>query len=81
MTALYFQNPSNGYEEKVSYVGLFCLLFGFLYFVVKGIWTHALLGLVLAGMTCGISWLIYPFFARGIVERYYLRRGWVPVIK
>jgi hypothetical protein len=33
----------------------------------------------LAFLTFGISWLIYPFFARRIVETNYLRKGWVPV--
>ena len=25
------------------------------------------------------AWLIYPFFAHGIIYRMYARRGWVPV--
>ena len=57
-----FRNPSNGYTEKVSmFVWLWVLLFGGFYFIVKGVWTHAIAGFLLAFPTCGISWLIYPF--------------------
>jgi hypothetical protein len=77
--ALTFRNPTNGYTETASAPWLWCLLFGFLYFAVKGIWTHAVASLLLAALTAGLSWLIYPFFARGIVKRHYLRSGWVHV--
>ena len=63
-----FRNPNNGYEEEVSnLVWLWCLLFGFIYFAIKGVWTHAIVGLVLAMVTMGFSWLIYPFFAKGAI--------------
>src|SRR5208337_327025 len=40
-----FRNPSNGYTEKVSmFVWLWVLLFGGFYFIVKGVWTHAIAG-------------------------------------
>jgi hypothetical protein len=74
-----FQNPANGYAEKIGAAWLWCLLFGCFYFAVKGIWTHAVAAFFLACLTFGLSWLIYPFFARGIVEKHYLRNGWVPV--
>src|ERR1700722_6463009 len=74
-----YKNPSNDYEEKINDAGLFCLLFGPLYFAGKGVWTHAVISLVLALVTFGISWLFYPFFARGIVEQNYLRKGWIPI--
>jgi hypothetical protein len=74
-----FRSPSNGYEEEVGPAWLWCLLFGFIYFAVKGVWSHAVVSFVLAFITVGVSWLIYPFFARKIVETDYLRRGWVPV--
>jgi 3-isopropylmalate dehydratase small subunit len=35
----------------------------------------------LALVTAGISWVIYPFFAKDIIARNYLRKGWIPVIK
>ncbi len=58
---------------------LWVLLFGFVYFAVKGVWTHAIAGLVLAFLTFGISWLIYPFFAGSIMRTNYLRKGWIQV--
>jgi hypothetical protein len=76
MTA--YEHPANGYRE-VGGTGLswlWCLLFGFFYFAFKGVWVHALVGFFLAICTSGLSWLIYPFFARGIVDRGYLKRGW-----
>jgi hypothetical protein len=74
-----FRNPANSYEESIGMPGLWCLLFGCFYFAVKGIWTHAVVALFAAILTFGISWLIYPFFARKIVETHYLRKGWIPV--
>jgi threonine/homoserine efflux transporter RhtA len=73
----FFENPANGYKEGVSSIAwLWCLLFGFFYFAVKGAWRHALLGIIFAVLTAGISWLIYPFFAKKIVINHYRRMGW-----
>lgn len=74
-----FQNPSNDYEETARLPGLWCLLFGPLYFATRGIVSHAIASLLLAIVTAGVSWFIYPFFARQIVEKHYLRNGWIPV--
>ncbi len=75
-----FKNPNNGYVEEVSdIVWPWVLLFGCIYFAVRGVWTHAAAGLLLAILTGGISWLIYPFFAHSIMRRHYLRRGWQEV--
>jgi len=71
-----FQNPNNGYVEDVSAPGLWCLLFGPFYFAIKGAWAHALISTAVALVTCGLSWLIYPFFAGRVIERQYLRNGW-----
>jgi Zn-dependent protease with chaperone function len=78
---MYFQNRANGYIEEISSPGLWTLLFGPIYFVTKGIWTHALAAFALIFVTAGISWLFYPFFARQIVQTHFLRRGWVPLSK
>jgi len=73
-----FKHPFNGYIETVPrLVWLWVLVFGFFYFAVKGVWTHAVAGLVLTFMTVGLSWLAYPFFARSIMRAHYLRRGWI----
>jgi hypothetical protein len=74
-----FKNPQNGYTEGITGAGIWTLLFGCIYFAIKGVWTHAIAGLILAFMTMGISWLIYPFFASGIMRKHYLRKGWVEV--
>ncbi|WP_321403850.1 DUF2628 domain-containing protein [Maridesulfovibrio sp.] len=72
-----FKNPSNGYVEEVSdNVGWIVLLFGPFYFAVKGVWTHCAASLIIAFCTGGISWLIYPFFAKSIMENHYLKNGW-----
>lgn len=74
-----FKNPQNGYVEAAGLSFLWCLLFGAFYFMVKGVWSHALVGLGLAVLTCGISWFVYPFFAAGIVRRHYLGKGWTEI--
>ena len=72
-----FVNRTNNYVEEASLPWLWTLLFGPFYFAVKGIWTHCFVGLILAILTYGISWIAYAFFAGYIVKRHYLRRGWV----
>jgi hypothetical protein len=74
-----FENPANGYVEEVTNAPLWCLLFGCIYFAVKGVWTHAVAALLLALVTFCISWLVYPFFATQIMRTHYLRRGWVEI--
>jgi|GEM_PF-1706586 len=81
-----FQNPTNGYTKTVMMPFLWTLLFGFLYFMAAGVWSHALIYLVLAlalATTAGpaviLLWLIYPFFAGGILRNHYLKQGWQEV--
>ena len=75
-----FENPQNGDRETVSGLAwLWCVLFGFFYFAVKGIWRHAIIAFILAMITLGLSWLIYPSLANHIVRSSYLERGWRPV--
>jgi hypothetical protein len=71
-----FRNPANGYVEELADPGLWSFLFGAFYFASKGVWTHAVIGLVLAMPTFGLSCLIYCFFATGIMRKYYLSKGW-----
>lgn len=73
------RNPANDYEEEIGTLWLWCLLFGCIYFAARGVWTHAVAALLLAIFKVGFSWLIYPLFARQIIETHYLRRGWLPV--
>ena len=73
-----FKNPSNDYvEEAPSLAWLWALLFGPLYFAIKGVWPHALGSLVLAIVTFGISHFIYFFFANSIIRKSYLKKGWI----
>lgn len=74
-----FQNPQNNIVEESSAPWLWTFCFGCLYFALKGIWTHFAIGLILAFMTGGFSWLVYPFFANGIVRKHYQDKGWVEV--
>jgi hypothetical protein len=53
-----------------------CLLFGYFYFAAKEMWAHAIFAAILAVMTLGLSWFIYPFAASAIVREHYLRMGW-----
>lgn len=72
-----FKNPQNDYVEEVSDdTWLWALLFGGFYFAYKGIWIHFIIGLILAIMTFGVSWFIYPLFARSIVIAHYQKSGW-----
>ncbi len=75
-----FKNTSNNHIETVSgLTWLWTLLFGIIYFAIKGVWRHVLVGFILSICTFGISWLIYPFFAKGIIKNQYLRNGWKAV--
>lgn len=71
-----FKNPSNGFIEESTYPWLWCLLFGTFYFIFKGIWIHAALSFIIAMFTGGLSWLIYPFFAKRILLMHYNKIGW-----
>lgn len=75
--SLRLRHPTNGYVKVLGSPGFLCLLFGPLYFVAHGIWTHAVISAVLAVATMGLSWVIYPLAAGSIVRDYYLSRGWV----
>lgn len=85
-----FKHPSNGYEESVSILApLWALLFGPLYFAVKGAWGAAVIETILlviafstaifAVFLVPVVWVIFAIAALGIVNRTYLRKGWVKV--
>ena len=53
MTA--FKNPENGNIETITRKDFYwCLLFGFLYFIKKKIWFHAIVSFLLASVTYGL---------------------------
>ena len=75
-----FKHKDNGFTETVSgFTWLWALLFGPIYWAVNGVWRHVVISIVLAICTFGVSAFIYPFFARGIMQSFYLRNGWTPV--
>lgn len=72
-----FRQPANNYTVTVKHPFLWCLLFGVFYFIKHGVWSHAVIAFFAALFTIGISWLIYPFFAKGIIRKAYLSKGWI----
>jgi len=76
--ATLFENPRTGQTTSISNAAVYTLFFGCFYLALKGVWTHAIIGAVLAVLTYGISWLVYPAFAQGIVRRHLLETGWIP---
>ena len=71
-----FAHPLNQHVVTVKAARSWTLLFGPLYLASHGAWAQALISLVVAVFTVGISWLVYPFFAPGIVRSAYLCNGW-----
>lgn len=65
-----------GVERRVlgSLHGLWCFLFGWVYYAHKGLWGRALLSfLTMNGL------MLFPFFNRGIVRRGFEDKGWIYV--
>jgi len=71
-------NPTNGSVEEI-YEGFSwsCLLFGFLWYIYKGMWGWGLISFILAIATYGFSWLIFPFFANGQHAESLLKQGYL----
>lgn len=73
-----FKNPSNDHIEYVSNQSwLYVLAFAPFYFLIKGIWVHAFLSLVLFFITIGFSNIIYSYLAKSIIIKSYLKKGWI----
>lgn len=78
MTARYFTNPSNRYYEKTdNWLFLWYLLFGSFYLLYKGAWVWAVITLIAAACTYGISHFFFVFIARWMVENNYQKKGWI----
>ena len=75
--ATVFREPATGKTVNIANAGLWTLLFGCFYFLLRGVYTHALISAGAAIITAGISWLIYPFFAQNIVRNHMVRERWV----
>lgn len=72
-----FKNLKTGESSNIGQAGLWTFLFGTFYFMSKGNWLHAVLSLLFALFSAGISWFIYPFFAKKVMRTFYLKKGWV----
>ena len=78
-----FKHPSNDYTEEVA-IGFYrswVLLFGPVYWAVKGVWKHVVLYVFLFFPTAGLVHLAYPFFAKSILRKHYLQNGWIEVAR
>lgn len=76
-----FTNPVNGYKRTDGGVltWLWCLIFGPFYFASRGNWGWVFFGLFLGMITCGISWLLFPFFVYKINRTQLYDKGFVRV--
>lgn len=92
MRGLTFVHPQNGHQESLSSLAwLWCLIFGVFYLLAKGLWSHALLAVVLiavAGVMGGgsaallasiVIWIGYSACVSHLWSRKYLRLGWIQV--
>ena len=85
-----FKNKSNGYVETKNSPFLWTFLFGGLYFILSGIWTHVFLWFVIAVLLYSsmgapatillfIVNIVYALSAESIIRNQYLRKGWVEI--
>ncbi len=75
-----FRHPVNSHVETVPrFAWLWTILFGTLYFIARGVWSHAVISFILAWLTWGASNLIYSFFSGKIIVAHYRKRGWIEV--
>jgi len=65
--------------RSTTYAWLYVLLFGVFYFLYHKVYTHAIISFVVALITSGFSWLLYPLFANSIMEKHWLEQGYEPV--
>jgi len=71
-------HPLNNHPEEI-YEGFSwpCLLFGFMWYLVKGMFGWAIINFLVAGFTFGISLLIFPFFANNHRKESLLKKGYL----
>lgn len=72
-----YKHPEHDYSESFGKITwIWVLLFGPIFWAVKGVWTHFAAHLLLAIITIGIAHLIYPFFTYKILHNHYRKLGW-----
>ena len=71
-------NPANGAAEEI-WEGFSwpCLLLGFIWYIYKGMWGWGVIAFILAIITWGISWLVFPFFANAQYAKSLLQNGYL----
>jgi putative oligomerization/nucleic acid binding protein len=71
-------HPVNGSVEKI-YEGFSwpCLFLNFLWYLHKGMVAWGVMAAILAFVTFGISWLIFPFFANEQYAKWLLKQGYL----
>jgi len=74
-----FENPKNRYTESYNTTKspIWCALFGPFYWLVRRNWFHAVLSVVPAIFTYGLSNIVYAFFANKVNISDYGKKGWV----
>jgi hypothetical protein len=65
----------------VGWVAIAYAFFGPFYLASKGVWGAAAFWIFFGICTLGVTWLILPFFAEGLLRKHYLRLGWSEVPK
>jgi hypothetical protein len=82
-----FEHPLNGHRETVSRLShLWMLLFGIFYLMMKGLWPHVAVWVMIAlftmaapifGITAAlIAWIVYAVMAPSLIAANYRRKGW-----
>ena len=72
--AIELLHPTSNTRVKVlgGFHWLWCLLFGFFYYLAKGMWGWAIISFfTFNGLVVG-----FPLFNRSIVRNYYVNAGW-----
>ena len=70
---------STGQIKDITNAPGYVLLGGPVYFAVNGVWSHTAASMILAIVTAGLSWLVYPFFAKRVMREYLVAHGWKAV--
>ena len=75
-------HPSNGSPIEI-WEGFSwpCLFLGFIWYVFKGLWGWALIALILAFVSFGLSWLVFPFFANAQYAKALMERGYLTEVQ
>lgn len=74
------RNPSNGLTKQCP-VGfsVTTLFFGFFVPVARGWFGYAAISVLVAMVTFGLSWLVYPFIINRHYVRHLIEKGYQPI--